>query len=162
MLPRCQTDASFIMPTILYRKALEKDFIQLAKIRAIGSGSVEYWEERIGNYWRGLVNPQQALPPRIIYMAACDDQVVGFIAGHLTRRFNCGGELQWIDTIPEFQNRGIASRLVKQLAAWFIGHQVYKVCVDPGNNIARNFYSKNGAKNLNDHWMFWEDIRVVV
>jgi GNAT superfamily N-acetyltransferase len=150
------------MPNILYRQASDKDFTELAKIRAIGSGSIEYWADRIGNYWRGLINPQQALPPRIIYVAAYNDHVVGFIAGHFTRRFNCEGELQWIDTIPEFQNRGIASHLIKMLAAWFIDNKVYKICVDPANQIARSFYSKNGATNLNDHWLFWEDIRVII
>jgi ribosomal protein S18 acetylase RimI-like enzyme len=150
------------MPNILYRQASDKDFTELAKIRAIGSGSVEYWTDRIENYWRGLINPQQALPPRIIYIASYNDEVVGFVAGHLTRRFNCEGELQWIDTVPEFQNRGIASHLIKLLASWFIDNKVYKVCVDPGNQIARSFYSKNGATNLNDHWMFWDDIRMII
>lgn len=145
-----------------YRQASENEFIHLAKIRTIGSASVEYWEDRIRNYSLGLVNPQHALPPRIIYLATYNVQVVGFIAGHLTRRFNCDGELQWIDTIPEFQNRGIASHLVKLLAAWFINNKAYKICVDPGNPIARSFYAKNGATNLNDHWMYWNDIRTIV
>jgi GNAT superfamily N-acetyltransferase len=125
-------------------------------------GSVAYWAERIELYSQGLVNPQQALPPRIIYVAEYNGEVVGFIAGHLTRRFDCGGELQWINTLPGFQHKGIASQLIKTLAAWFIERQVYKICVDPGNQIARNLYSKNGATNLNDHWMFWEDIRIIV
>jgi GNAT superfamily N-acetyltransferase len=150
------------MSNVIYRQASDKDFTELAKIRSTGSASTKYWEERIANYWRGLINPQQALPPRIIYVAAYNDHVVGLIAGHFTRRFNCEGELQWIDTIPEFQNRGIASHLIKMLAAWFIDNKVYKVCVDPGNEIARSFYSKNGATNLNDHWMFWDDIRVII
>lgn len=150
------------MPEIKYRQATDKDFIELAKIRATGSGSMEYWADRIENYSQGLINPQQALPPRIIYLAVCNDQVVGFIAGHLTRRFNCEGELQWIDTIAEFRNRGIASHLIKLLAAWFIRNKAYKICVDPGNQIARSLYSKNGATDLNDHWMFWNDIRMIV
>ena len=146
----------------IYRQSSDKEIIQLAKIRAINSGSIEYWANRIGNYWRGLANPQQALAPRIIYEATYNNEVVGFIAGHLTHRFNCGGELQWIDTIPEFQHRGIGSHLIKLLALWFIENKVYKVCVDPGNEIARSFYSKNGATDLNDHWMFWDDIRTIV
>ncbi len=150
------------MENIIYRQASDADFIQLAKIRALCSGNVEYWADRIKNYSLGLVNPQQALPPRIIYLAEYNNEVIGFIAGHLTRRFNCDGELQWIDTVPEFQQRGIASHLVKLLAAWFIHHKAYMVCVDPGNEVARSFYSKNGATDLNDHWMFWNDIRVIV
>lgn len=150
------------MENIIYRQVSAEDFIQLAKIRALRSGSIEYWEDRIRNYSLGLINPQQALLPRIIYVAVYNERVVSFIAGHLTTRFNCDGELQWIDTLPEFQHKGIASHLVKQLAAWFINNNVYKVCVDPGNELARNFYAKNGATDLNDHWMFWNDIRMIV
>lgn len=104
-------------------------------------------------------NPQQALSPRIIYVAVTNELIIGFIAGHLTRRYDCEGELQWVNIIEEYRGNGIASELVKLLSKWFIEQKSYKICVDPGNDLARHFYKRNGAKNLNDHWMFWDDIR---
>ena len=32
-----------------------------------------------------------------MYVTTNEDEVVGIIAGHLTRRFGCDGELEWID-----------------------------------------------------------------
>jgi hypothetical protein len=56
-----------------------------------GVGTEYFWAERISGYIRGDVNPQQSLATRIIYVAIKDEEVVGFIAGHLTRRIACDG-----------------------------------------------------------------------
>jgi ribosomal protein S18 acetylase RimI-like enzyme len=148
--------------TILYRKATEEDIESLAKLRSDNTGTEEHWEVRITNYLNLTHNPQQALRERIIYVAVHMDTIIGFIAGHLTTRYNCQGELQWINVADNYRNSGIASKLVLLLANWFTDMKSYKICVDPGNEAARSFYNKNGAKNLNDHWMFWEDIRNII
>ena len=150
------------MTHIVYRKASEEDIPEIAKIRAVYSGNAEYWTDRIVNYFRGQLNPQKALPQRVIYVASHNSSIVAFIAGHLSTRYDCEGELQWIDTLENYRRKGIATSLLKILGKWFIENNAYKICVDPGSPNARLFYQNNGATNLNDHWMFWNDIRNVL
>ena len=147
---------------VICREITKNDLVSLAEIRSITWGSKDYWLTRIANYYYGLAHPGDALPQRILYVALVKNQITGFIAGHLSQRFDCDGELQWIDTIPEFRKKGIASQLVKVLAKWFIEQNAFKICVDPGNDESREFYRKNGATDLNKHWMYWEDIRKIV
>jgi len=150
------------MMTISYRKATNQDIPFLATIRSDNPEIQKHWNDRISGYLNCTHNPQQALKPRIIYVAVNNDIIIGFAAGHLTTRYDCEGELQWIDVIEKYRRTGIASRLVQILASWFIEQKSYKICVDPGNDIARIFYKKNGAENLNAQWMFWEDIRNII
>src|SRR4051812_8003805 len=96
-----------------FREANMDDVPVLAMIRAMGWGTVDYWEQRISGYLNCELYPQQALNPRIIYLAYENDEPVGLIAGHFTRRFECDGELEWIDVIPAYQRKGIASGLLK-------------------------------------------------
>ena len=91
-----------------------------------------------------------------------DEDLGGFIAGHLTRRFSCDGELEWIDVVRERRRSGIASELLRVLAAWFVEREALRVCVDPGNAVARFFYARHGAEALNQHWLVWSDISVVL
>ncbi len=147
------------MNTVLYREATVQDVSALAKIRGDNLEDEKYWRYRILGYLECTHNPQMALEPRIIYVASVNETIIGFVAGHLTHRYNCEGELQWINVMEEYRRSGIASELVKILTDWFIEQKSYKICVDPGDDIARHFYEKNGAKPLNEHWMFWKDIR---
>ncbi|HEY0433326.1 MAG TPA: GNAT family N-acetyltransferase, partial [Chitinophagaceae bacterium] len=78
-------------------------------MRSINGGSEAYWMHRLSGYLAGTHNPQQALPPRILYVASIEEQIVGFIAGHLTKRHACAGELQWIDVLEHHRRSGIAS-----------------------------------------------------
>ena len=150
------------MKEIVYREATEQDIPRIAELRAAYSGTAGYWTERIGDYHKGVLYPQKARRPRIMFVACDGDQIVAFIAGHLSTRYECQGELQWIDTIETHRRRGIASLLLQLLGKWFIENAAHKVCVDPGNADARRFYQANGAQNLNEHWMFWPDIRAIV
>ena len=117
-------------------------------------------------YLAGELHPQHALPTRAMYVAVDTDTdtVVGLIAGHLTRRYDCDGELQWIDVAPDHQQQGIASALLCQLATWFASHHATRICVDvdSANTIARRFYARHGAVPLNPHWLVWPDITVVL
>ena len=147
---------------IKYRMATGSDIPGMACLRAEqwGAGTEDFWAERISGYIRGDVNPQQSLATRIIYVATKDEAVVGFIAGHLTRRFACDGELQWINVGLEYRGLGISSKLLQQLAAWFISQKAFYICVDcaPDNTIGQKFYKRHGAENLNEHWLIWKDI----
>ena len=135
----------------------------MARIRARERGSLEYWENRISGYLDGSLNPQRALAPRACYVAMDQSAVVGFVAGHLTRRYGCEGELQWINVSPERRRSGIASELIHLLASWFARQQAFRICVnvDPSNQAARDLYIRHGAEKLNAHWLVWNDIRKV-
>ena len=118
-------------------------------------------DPRTGAYLAGDHHPQRALPPRTGFLALQDDGVVGYIAGHLTRRFECDGELQYLWVAPDYRKQGIASRLLELQAEWFLGQDAGRICVDvlPDNTAARSFYGRNGAETLNPHWLVWPDIR---
>ena len=102
--------------------------------------------------------------PRINYVALEGESLVGFVAGHLTRRYACHGELQWINVVPEWRGKEIASELLRRLAAWFAEQKASRICVDvdPANTAARRFYTRHGAEDLNPHWLVWNDIKVVL
>jgi len=136
----------------------------MAQIRARESGSFEFWTNRITGYLSGEHNPQHALPPRTCYVAVGERSVVAFVAGHLTRRHGCDGELQWINVIPERRGSGIASELLRLLAGWLVEHKAFQICVnvDPSNAVARAFYMRHGAETLNEHWLVWNDIHTVL
>ena len=148
------------MPDLLIREATLADVPALAAIRARTWGTPDYWRERITAYLQRTGNTAHSLAERVIYLASIGSEPAGLVAGHLTRRFDCNGELQWIDVIPEHQRRGIASALLRKQAEWFIAQNATRVCVDvqPDNSIARSFYAKDGAVPLNPHWMVWNDI----
>lgn len=152
------------MPTVRYREVEQPDIAAIARIRAGDWGTEDYWTTRISRYLAREIHPRHALMPRVIYVALEGDSLVGFIAGHLTRRYACDGELEWINVVPERRGSEIASRLLRLLAAWFAEHQAFRICVDvdPANVIARRFYTRHGAQNLNDHWLVWNNIKAVL
>jgi GNAT superfamily N-acetyltransferase len=150
------------MTDVIFREATVADVPSLAKIRSEDWQSEKFWKSRISGYIKCTHHPQKALKIRVIYVAIINETIAGFIGGHLTRRFECDGEVQWINVIKDFRRSGIASELLKLLAKWFINNNSFKVCVDPGDEIAVRFYQKNRAKMLDQHWMFWEDIRTTL
>jgi GNAT superfamily N-acetyltransferase len=148
---------------MLVRTAHESDIPGMAVIRALEWGSRDEWERRLAAYLAGTHYPQKALRPRACYVAMMDDTLAGFIAGHLTRRYGCDGELQWINVHPEWQRRQVGSGLLREMASWFVDERAVRVCVDvdPGNAPARAFYERHGALELNRHWLVWNDITPV-
>jgi GNAT superfamily N-acetyltransferase len=150
------------MATTQFREAAESDIPALARLRAAEWESEQYWTKRITAYMRREAHPQKALMARMIYVAVEDDTIIGFVAGHLTRRFECDAELQWIDVIRSRRGAGLGAELVRQLAPWFLAQNARRICVDPGNPKARRFYERIGAVSLNKHWLVWEDISVVL
>jgi ribosomal protein S18 acetylase RimI-like enzyme len=148
---------------VLYRQALLDDIPAMAKIRAADWGGEEYWRDRILQYLTYQLHPREALRPRVALVGVEQERVVGLIAGHLTTRFGCDGELEWISVRQDYRRRGVASQLLYHLADWFTAKHARRVCVDvePSNHAARRFYVRHGAKDLRPHWMVWEDIRSV-
>jgi GNAT superfamily N-acetyltransferase len=145
---------------MIYREAQTSDVPAMAQIRALTWGDVDYWIPRISQYMDGTNSPREALRPRVLYVAMGDDALAGIIAGHLTRRHGCDGELEWIDVAPVHRGTGVATELLDHLARWFVSQHAVRICVDvdPKNVRARRFYARCGAKPLNPHWLVWDDI----
>ena len=152
------------MSQLLYRQAQETDIPAMAQIRAADWGTEEYWRVRILQYLTQQLHPREALGPRVSFVCLEREKVVGLIAGHLTRRFGCDGELEWVSVQPRYRGKGIASELLRQLAEWFATLGALRVCVDvePNNEAARRFYRSQGADDLKPHWMIWKDIGQVL
>ena len=58
----------------------------------------------------------EALRPRVSFIGLERELIVGLIAGHLTKRFGCDGEREWISVRSRYRNRGVASQLIRLLA----------------------------------------------
>jgi ribosomal protein S18 acetylase RimI-like enzyme len=146
------------------RAVTDADIPAMAAIRAAERGSQEYWLDRIAGYLAGTVNPQKALPERAAFVAEEAGVIAGFVAGHRTRRFECDGELEFINTAASHRGQGVASRLLLAQAAWFVEQQAYRVCVNvaPDNAPAVAFYRKHGAELLTEFFMVWPDVRNLV
>jgi len=152
------------MPTVVYRQADKSDIPGVARIRAAEWGGEEHWRTRIQRYLDGEHHPKHALMPRVMYVALEEDSLVGFIAGHLTRRYACNGELQWINVIAASRGSGISSEFLRRLGAWFTEQKASRICVnvDLPNTAARRFYTHHGAEKLNENQLVWKDISVVL
>jgi GNAT superfamily N-acetyltransferase len=148
---------------IFYREAMLADVPGMAHVRAHDWGTEEYWQERMRLYLTAELHPREALAARIAYVCVDGDRVAGLIAGHLSRRLGCDGELEWVSVRPEYRGQKIASRLFRVLAEWFRTQGAIRICVDvePANRVARAFYASHGAEDLKPHWMVWKDIRSV-
>lgn len=121
-------------------------------------------DPRMAPYLEGRHHPTLALPPRVMFVCLEGDRTIGYIGGHLTERYECDGELQYLFVAAPHRRRGIASEMLASLAGWFTRHDAARVCVDvtPENQVARAFYSRLGAVELNPHWMVWNDISTVL
>jgi predicted GNAT family acetyltransferase len=135
----------------------------MAAIRAQEWGTESFWTDRIGLYLSGEHSPPEALPARAAFVAMDGTKLVGFVAGHRTRRLGCDAELQWVNVVEEKRGRGIADGMMAKIGTWFVEQNAVRVCVnvDPRNTAARKLYARCGAQPLNDLWMIWEDARAM-
>lgn len=149
---------------MLYRPAEADDIPAIARIRALEWGTPGDWELRVAAYLSGLSHPRYARAPRASFVAVVNDNVVGFAAGHLTTRYDCNGELQWINVTPKSRRSGAGSELLRLMAGWFIAQDARRICVDvdPANATARAFYTRHGATELNPHWLVWRDVSTLL
>lgn len=148
------------MSRIRYREGSATDVTEMAQIRAEGGWTGGASAEWMARYLAGTHHPQRARAARRVYVADDGRRIVGFVAGHLTDRFDCDGELQWLYVIPARRGGEIASELLRHLAEWFLENQAQRICVnvDSENRIARRFYERRGARALNQHWLVWDDV----
>lgn len=146
-----------------YRKAELSDIEALSALRSEDEGGGAP-ARRMSAYLAGEHHPQKALAQRIMYYVTNNGQPVGYIAGHLTQRFDCKGELQWLYVAESHRNYGVGGALLGKLAIWFVQRGARRVCVnvDPANTIARSFYRKHSAIELSEHWQVWTDIAAAI
>ena len=130
--------------------------------RAAGEGGGRWLRGSHDAIPGGRAPSQQALAPRVMWMAEDDGAPIGYIAGHLTRRFGCDGELHWIYVVREHRGTEVASELLRRLAAWLVERSAPRVCVDVGDEQAGRFYKRHGAEDLAKHWLVWNDIGTVL
>lgn len=78
---------------VILRPVERTDITRMAELRAQTKGTESFWIDRIYQYLRGEHSPQHALADRSAFVAVEERNVVGFVAGHRTRRFHCDGEL---------------------------------------------------------------------
>ena len=148
--------------TITYREATLTDVHRMSLLRDASGWLGGATEERMSLYLTGVHHPQHALPPRVAIVAESGGALLGFVAGHLTTRFGCSGELQWVLVDPGHRGGPVASGLMTRIAEWFVANNSPRVCVnvEPGNVRARRFYQRHGAVDLDPYWMVWTDISV--
>jgi GNAT superfamily N-acetyltransferase len=148
---------------VSYREATPSDVPELVRCR-VGDPPFGPADPRMALYLEGKHHPQQALAPRVIFLCEEKESALGYIGGHLTRRYDCDGEVQYLYVVPHSRRSGIASELLALLADWFSEQSASRVCVDvePDNAAARAFYAHHGAIELSSHWMVWPDVRTVL
>jgi GNAT superfamily N-acetyltransferase len=144
-----------------YRKVEVSDIPALSRLRRTGEAGGAS-EERMAGYLAGTHHPQEALQAREMWLASEDGSLIGYVAGHLTRRFECDGELQWIYVVPPARGTPVAQELLRIMARWFVAQGARRICVDVGDERARRFYRRHGAVEISQHWMTWEDIGTVL
>ena len=142
-----------------YREALVSDVPAMARSRQ-ADPEIHSADARMEAYFNCTHHPQRALPPRVGFVATVGGEVVGYIAGHLTERFDCSGEVQYLFVSSPYRRMGVATRLLELLAGWFTAKQASRVCVDVNDDspAARPFYESTGASVLRPHWMVWDDV----
>jgi len=148
---------------VRYREATVADVAEIARSR-LADPEAGRADPRMAAYLQGTHHPQRALAPRVAYVALHDPDVAGYIAGHLTRRYDCDGEVQYLFVAPRHRRSGVGSELLRRLARWFAEQGAFRICVDvdADSPSARPFYTGHGATRLNDHWLVWEDIRTLL
>ena len=148
---------------ISYREARLADVPNMIRCRD-GDPTSGPADPRMARYLEGKHHPRHALESRVLFVGLEDDSVIGYIGGHLTQRYHCDGELQYLYVVPQHRRNGIASELLALLAGWFAEQEASRICVDvvPENATARAFYARHGAVDLSECWMVWINVAAVL
>lgn len=143
---------------VYFHSASENAHFASSARRYSVSGLAARW--RLG-YLEGSYSPRFAQGDRAVFVAWFETQRAGYVAGHRTTRFGCEGELQWLNVAEAFRGKGVADALIQRVLDWFLSNSIFKVCVnvDPDNIAGRKVYFRNGASELDSHWLIWLDLR---
>ena len=147
------------IPGVSFRKATSADAPGMAACR-LTDPVVGPADARMAAYFDGRHHPQQAVLPRVGYVAESDSAIIGYVAGHRTTRYGYEGEVQYLFVAPAHRRRGVATALLCLLGGWFEEESVRRVCVnvDADSRPAQPFYESLGASPFRSHWWAWEDI----
>jgi GNAT superfamily N-acetyltransferase len=129
----------------------------------IGEVDIHYAtrQYRWQTYFAGQ-SPATSKPGRIVFKAVDEDRIIGFIAGHLTTRFDKDAEIQNFYVLKNYQRKSIGYTLLVQLIKWLAANKANSLCVGIAEyNPYQSFYLKYGGQYLNEHWIFWDDIKVI-
>jgi GNAT superfamily N-acetyltransferase len=113
--------------------------------------------------WQTYFNrqsPQTSKPERLILKAINDDgRIIGYLAGHLTTRYNLDAEIQSFYVLKQMQKQKVGTGLLIEFVKWLINMNAKSLCVGlhPKNKY-KSFYLKYNGQYLNEHWIFWQDI----
>lgn len=128
-----------------------------------GAEAIDYSTRK--HWWHTYFNgrsPASAKPERIVYKAVTDGKIVGYIAGHLTNRFDKDAEIQSFYVLKDEQRQGIGSKLFENLLNWLVTKKATSLCVGIGSeNPYRAFYIRYGGEYLNPHWIYWDNIKEI-
>jgi GNAT superfamily N-acetyltransferase len=112
-------------------------------------------------YFRGK-SPKSSKPERQVMKAVLDDQIIGFIAVHLTTRFGIDSEIQNFYVSFERQRKGVGRALLASVLPWLIAQQARSLCVGIAEgNPYQGFYLKSGGYYHNPHWIVWSDLNIL-
>ena len=113
------------------------------------------WE----TYFKGT-SPASSRPQRIILKAVSEGRIIGYIAGHLTNRYGLDAEIQSFYILKEYQRNGTGKQLLKKFVEWLLTQPAKSLCagIKPENKY-QAFYLKYGGRNLNEHWIYWDDMQ---
>jgi GNAT superfamily N-acetyltransferase len=104
-------------------------------------------------------SPATSKPERIVFKAVIEGLIIGYIAGHLTTRYDMNAEIQSFYVLKEHQRARAGSKLFESLLSWLTTQNATSLCVGiDDKNPYHAFYSKYGGKHLNPHWICWEDV----
>ena len=144
-----------------YRQAFAEDVPAMAECR-LSDPAAGRADERMRAYFEGTYSPGDVLPgsPRTGFVAFDGETMVGYIAGHHTRRMHADAEIEYLFVAPSHRRRGVATELVLLQARWFVASGAPNVIVnaDPESPGATEFYLACGADVINRHWLRWNDI----
>lgn len=111
-----------------FRPATSSDVLAMARCR-LADPAAGPADPRMEAYFDGQHHQQQALLMKAGYVASIGGQVVGYIAGHRTKRHGCEGEVQYLFVASRHRRRGIGTVLLRRLANWFHEQGAARVCV---------------------------------
>jgi GNAT superfamily N-acetyltransferase len=113
-------------------------------------------------YLSGTTSPQCAKAERQAFKAIDSGRLIGFIAGHLTTRFERDAEIQLFYVLREHQRAGVGAKLLVEMVNWFVNQNARSACVGIAvENPYQRFYLKFGGIHLNPHWIVLDDLNAL-
>lgn len=114
--------------------------------------------DRWAGYMTGESSPQHARPERVVFKACLRDEIVGFIAGHLTTRHERDAEIQACHVRAEYQHLGVDERLLLRFLTWARQREARSLCAEVApDSRYRELFGRYQGRDLGRHWICWDD-----